>query len=305
MVDTKKLSIDEKVLEVKETKEKLDFVYEMYEDSKKERVRLQNQILSSNDSFGKIYGVIKQLEDLEPDKIYQSAIGVLEEILDVKDVFIYFVTQNRYYLRLISQSLDTKLNLKKSVHIKDSEVLMRILEERTIFVNKRMDPDLPKIIVPIGNNESIFAFIYIHEVKFKHLSNYHMNLIKIVSNLITVSIQRAYQYNEVMERETHVENTVFMKNSYFLKYLSEKLEQTTTQSTLLAIERGEQTLEDLDAFLRVQLREFDVCGHIGDQLYVLLSNASPEEAQHVIARFKKSNIISRPIERESIYDLLA
>ena len=50
---------------------------------------LEEKVLSSKYSFGKIYSVVKELDSLEPQYILKSSIDILEEFLDSKRVAIY------------------------------------------------------------------------------------------------------------------------------------------------------------------------------------------------------------------------
>jgi transcriptional regulator with GAF, ATPase, and Fis domain len=278
----------------------------MYDESKRERQRLHNQILSSDDSFGKIYNIVSRLEALAPDKIYNSAVHVIEDVLDVKGVYIYFLTKNQYYLRLISKSIDGKHEDMKSINLKDHPIVQQVVDTGEIYINKSMDVNLPTIIMPIANDDQVYSVIYIHKINFSQLDAYKVNLLKVVSSLITTSIGRAYLYESATDDERYVENTMIMKSDYFVPLVHDKFEQVQEHKnpvTLLKIlPSAQDSLDTISQFLEKQLRDFDFVGMDIDQtLYILLSNTSSDEAKYVVDRFKTSNVNCKQIEEEEVY----
>lgn len=306
MSDSRRIEVDEKNRELKESKDKLEFIYDMYDESKKERSRLHDQILSSEDSFGKIYSIISRLEALEPDNIYNSAVRVIEEILNVKCVYIYFLTKNQYYLRLISKSKTSLDENMKSINVETHPVVKNVISNKEIYINRTMDKSLPMVILPIGNAEQIFSVIYIKNIPFEELNMYKVNLIKVVSSLITAAIERAYRYENAIEDERYIEDTSIMKSVFFIPLVLEKHEEVQTHknpiTVLKIISYENKTVSELSEYLDNQLRDFDYIGQNESGVYfVLLSNTSMSEASFVVDRFGKAEIITEIIKEEALY----
>jgi nucleoside-diphosphate-sugar epimerase len=305
MFDSKRLIITERETELKEIKEKLDFVYDMYDESKTERLKLHNQILATEDSFGKIYNIILQLESVEPDALYASAISVVEDILKVNSVYIYFITKNKYFMRLISQSKGSKTDFPKSINIEKSDYL-KVCMENEIFINKEMKEDQPMVVIPIGNYHQIFSMIFIRDIEFEKLTAYNINLMKVLSNLITNSIARAYKYEEAIEREKYVDETELMKWSYFVSIAKDKLDELASNNIPVSflIIKDISNEEELINYLSYQLRDFDYFAMVEHQIVILLSNTTSEESQFVIKRFRENQLEVNQIGEDELNAIL-
>lgn len=44
----------------------------------------RRQILGRKDSFGKIYDVTRQLDDMQPEKLYYKTVQIMEDVLQNK-----------------------------------------------------------------------------------------------------------------------------------------------------------------------------------------------------------------------------
>lgn len=74
---------------VESLKGEYDLLQNIYNEILEEKSVLQDQVVNSENSFGKIYGIIKKLDSLESQYVYSEAVEVIEKILKVGDVSIY------------------------------------------------------------------------------------------------------------------------------------------------------------------------------------------------------------------------
>lgn len=303
---SKKVELDIKDNEIVEMKEKFRFLHEMYDESKLVRTELQNQIISSEDSFGKIYKITSALDAFEPEKVFSETVKVIEEIMKSKDVYIFSVSKEQNYLRLLSKSKESQLNIRKSLKVDDFIEIEKLIKSKEIFVNKKLHPSLPMMMSPIVVDNKVIALIAIYTMEFETLSLYNQNLLKVVSDLIKSSLSRAYQYNEAIIDEKYISGTSILNNDYFNVLLYRKIEskqKNNTDFVLLKIQNENWVINDIPNKIGNTIREFDYIG-VGnnDKLYVLLSNTKREEAEFVIERFNNMNINTEFVEEDEYYE---
>lgn len=308
-IDIKKHEIDNKNDEIEEIKEKFDFLYDMYDESKLVREELQNQIISTEDSFGKIYKITSSLNTLEPEKVFGATVGVIEEIMKSKDVFIFSVSKTQNYLRLISSSKESKVNVPKSLKVQDFPEIERLIYEKKIFINRDLKKSLPIMMSPIVVNDKVLALIAIYNLEFEKMSLYKGNLLKVVSNLVTSSLARAYQYDQVIFEEKYIAGTFALKRKYFEQILHSKIESREKYSTefvLLKLHELDWKNKGIPYKVEKSIRELDYMGvNDKNELFLLLSNTKEEEAQYVMNRLKNISIeleIVKEVEYDESFD---
>ena len=304
-VDSKKTEVSSREEELKELKEKFNFLYDMYNESKLVRQELQDQIISSEDSFGKIYKITSTLDTLEPEKIFGQTVGIIGEIMKSKDICIFSVSKNQDYLRLISKSKESNIDLDKSIKVRDFPEIENLINTKSMFVNKRLKKFLPMMMSPIIVNEQVLAIIGIYTMEFETVSLYKQNLLRVVSSLVTASLARAYQYDEAIYNKKYISGSLVLKYKYFSQLLKSKIEakiKNNTDFILLKVQEKGWQDGDIPYKIEKSIRELDYMGiNDKDELFVLLSNTKSEEAQFVINRFDRININAELIEEGEYY----
>lgn len=289
--DYKNNKIKEQESHITEQQEKYKFLKELYDNTYNEKNILENQVITSKDSFGKIYGVIKKIESLETQYILKSAIDVLEEFLENETIAIY--TLNKGYMRLNAKSKNRLFNIKKSMKIDDLKEAKDVLLNGEIYINKSFDKDIPSMIAPIINKNNVIALIVVRELEFCKMSLYHQNLFKVMVNLIESSMIRAIAYEEAISSDRYIDNTIFLNSEEFEKIIAineEAKNNNKVEYTLLHVEET-NTLQNISSKLEKCIRETDFAGiNKYGEIYILLSNTSKEEGQVVVDRMLKNNI---------------
>lgn len=70
---------------------RLDFLRGLYQDVLDDRRQLRDQIIGRRDSFGKLYAVTRELDEVQPQKLYHTAIRIMQESLDSDSLAIFRV----------------------------------------------------------------------------------------------------------------------------------------------------------------------------------------------------------------------
>ncbi len=306
-MDSKKYQVEDREEQIKEIKEKFDFLYDMYNEGKIVRKELQDQITNAEDSFGKIYSITSALDTLEPGKVFDGTVGVIEEVMKSKDVYIFSVSKDQNYLRLISRSKGSSINVDKSIRVSDIPEIENLIRNKSIFVNRDLKKSLPMMMSPIIVGDKVLAIIAVYTLEFETMSLYKQNLLQVVSNLVTSALARAYRYEQAIYDEKYIKGTCVLKSGYFRQLLQSKIESKQKNNThfiLLKIRDADEWEKKGIAYqIEKGIRESD---HLGidenNELLMLLSNTSAEEAQYVIRRLNDMGISVEMVEEGGYYE---
>lgn len=288
VIDRKKLREDSAIRELQLFKEKYQLLDEVYMETRKVKEALQTQILYSEASVGEVYSIIKKIDSLEPDEVFNGVINVLEEIMKTKKAAIYLVGRDNRYLRLVSKSNGDHSIFPSSIEIDQNNPFAKAVLDNKIFVNRGLEPNLPMMIAPIWKEDISMAVICIDDMNFDYLTLYHENLFHIVTNLITDSIVRAFEYVHATHRDRYIEGTTILKPEYFKKTLESKQKAQMLHNIpyflmrVIPVKDMERVIERISS----SLRDTDYIGMDEDGTYwILLSNTDKETAKPAINRF--------------------
>lgn len=294
--DFKNVQIKTLQNENKKQEDKYDFLEDLYNKTYDEKKELEEKVISSKDSFGKIYSVVKKLDSLEPQYILKSSIDILEEFLDSNRIAIYTLKNN--FLRLNVKSNNEDFKPTNSIDFDKLNIVKDHIQEGELFINKGLDISIPMMVAPIKKGNKVIATIMIEEVEFSKMNLYYENLFKVISNLIESSIIKAYDYEELTSKERYIYNTIFLNENSFKKLL--KIKQIAKfekklDYTLLKID-STFDLKLLSQIIKSSIRETDFAGIIDDSIYVLLLNTKKEESYIPINRLESKGVSAKVIE---------
>nr|WP_275589186.1 GAF domain-containing protein [Paenibacillus sacheonensis] len=290
---------------VEEISDKYEFLNSVYTEVREVKDELQQRIQNSGDSFGKIYSITKELDSLEPEKIFNSAVSVIESIMGTNAVSIYTVNNYRNYLRLVAHSIGGETRLTKSIKVEDFEYLKRMFAEGAIHINKELNDEIPLMSAPVQNGGETVAVICIDGVQFEKFTLYHQNLFKVTVELVSSALSRAFSYVEATESSRYVEGTTILNKEVFASILeSKKLAKEKHRINYLLLSYQGNDISDIDKSVVISklLRETDYIG-VGhdDKVWIMMSNTAPSDAQNVFKRFADKDIALTLMEEEVVY----
>ncbi|PYI53836.1 NAD-dependent epimerase/dehydratase family protein [Paenibacillus flagellatus] len=304
-IDMKNAAVQSIRAQKEALEEKYAFLTDVYNDTREVKEQLQHQVMNSADSFGKIHAVTKELESLEPEKIFASTVGVLESVMRAEVVAIYSVNKYKTYLRLMSRSDAGGSEMAKSIRVEEVPYVRQVVLEKKLFVNKELQEDAPLMAAPVISNGEVVAVIALSGMKFEHFTLYHQNVFKITVDLISSSFSRALAFVEATVNQRYIEGTPVLKPEVFESILEAKQTAKSNHGidyVLLEVEAGPFAAQSLPARIAQMLRETDYIGIGKDgKLMVLLSNSSAEDASRVLERFKENGITVHAAEEDVHY----
>ncbi|MFJ8065532.1 NAD-dependent epimerase/dehydratase family protein [Psychrobacillus sp. NPDC096426] len=287
---------------IEELESRYDFLNGVYKDVREVKKELQLRLLNSGDSYGKIHSIVKELESLEPEKVFTSSVSVIQTIMDVKDVSIYVLNKNNSTLRLIVHANDSEISSINSIKVDEVEYVQNILKNGKVFVNKELLSNAPLMAAPIYYDDKITAIISINGIDFDSFSLYHENLFRVTAELVESALARAFSYIEATEINRFIPNTHILKNSVFEEILTSKRETKEKYNTpflllevIMAVESFAYYSEEISRLLR----ETDYIGQSkNNTILVLLSNTNIKNGKVVLSRLENRGIKYKLLEGE-------
>ncbi|WP_144511972.1 NAD-dependent epimerase/dehydratase family protein [Bacillus sp. FJAT-22090] len=294
--------LNEQKVKMEELDERYDFLNGIYSEMREVKEELQLRMLNSGDSFGKIHSIVKELDGLEPEKVFTRTVNVVQTIMNVKNVSIYIFNKNNSFLRLIAHANDSEMPRINSIKVEETEYVGSILRDGKVFVNKQLNSNVPLMAAPIYHHNRIAAIITINDLDFDSFSLYHENLFKVVTELVESALGRAFSYIEATETDRYIPNTTILKNNVFAEILLSKKEAKEKHNTPFLLLEGayeEEMLADYSREITNLLRETDYIGHSKENnLLVLLSNTTKNDGETVLSRFEKNGFKLKMLEGE-------
>lgn len=293
-IDKRNRAVVSKELQKKAVEERYDFLKDIYNDVLVVKEELQQQIVNSEDSFGKIYSITKELDSLEPERVLQRSVRVLEKIMKSDEISIYTMNQNGTFLRLVAKSNKSEFELPRSLKMSEHPYLSELLTTKKIIVNKELRHDMPLMAAPIFDNGRMVAMVSLQQLGFENFTLYSQNLFQVAVQLISSALSRSLRYLDSTNRDRYVEDTAIMNPHYFYDMLKNKREAKqllNTDFSLLAIDRTAMDHQMLSTLISQSLREADYMG-IDEKanVFIILSNSNASEANIVVERLGRLGI---------------
>lgn len=284
--------------------EKLDFVQRLYRDTLQDKKEYKRQIIGSQDSFGKIYDITRQLDVARPQEIFIKSIHVIENILNNHTVALYSLGKNKSFARIEASSRGISQNIPRSLKMDDYKAALESMEKDEVWVNTQLLEGYPMYMTGIRRDSNLVMLILIQEADYSQMTLYYVNLLKILCGLIGNSLLRALDYQEAIRKDQYIEGTNIMKESSFMEMLKlhdSMMEQKIADYILLRLNCGSLSLEEADHILQSKIRENDCLGIMEDgTLYLILAQTAQEHVPLVVKRLEQAGfgceVVSQPME---------
>lgn len=293
-VQRKNIKIAEQKENLEELQTRHDFLETIHEELRDVKDELQLRVLNNEDSFGKIYSIIKDLDEIEPEKIFTRTIDVIEKIMRCENVSIYLLNKDETYLRLVASSYlqEDKLH-SSSIKVADTAYIEQIIRTNALFANRKLLADVPVMAAPIHHDNKIKAIITIDGLPFASFSNYHENLFTVIAGLIETSLSRAFEYIQFTEESRYIGQSIMLQPNVFHEILNNKIdakEKYNMPYALLKIPVVAHASQQVAEKVNHLLRETDYISYLEDTLYILLSNTKQGDIPHILNRFNSIGI---------------
>lgn len=280
--------------------EKYSFLFEVFNEVRDLKDEFRERLIGYRDSFGKIFTITQELDELQEHAVYFRALNILEELMSNKNIAIYSLDSIRSYARLEVSSPDMKLEtgLKKSMRLSDYPVLLNCVEEGKIFQNTKLLEDYPAYAAPVFNNSYPFnvpvAIVVIWRVDFDQFSTYYLNLFKVICGLIEASLVRATLFLDANFSKVYLPSTRILNRDAFLDLLKIRVKlkkNGVSDFQLIKLMGDVNSIQEKYAEISMGIRSVDIVGTLGNgTCCILLSQADTQASLDVLSRLDKMGV---------------
>lgn len=298
IIDSKNSEIKSWKKELQSVTEKFQFTNEKCKNLRKEKKLLEEQIVSSNDSLGKLYWIIEKLNSLNPELIFEEAVSVISNVMKSKEVCIYIFSKDKVYLRLISKTSDLDENIIKSINLEEYLNIRSSLLNKEVFLNRKMIKNIPDMLCPIIIEGNIIGVVGINNLLFEEFTLYKHNLFKVVVDILTKSLAVAYKYEQAILDEKYVRGTEILRSEYFKELTKSRYLNNQENNVVLKVSK--ENYKNIKHYIRTS----DYLGvNERDELLILLVDTKREEADIVIKRLLEKHVESEIVDFKYVLDI--
>lgn len=262
------------------------FLSGLYKECSQLKDDLFTQVVNSEDSLGKIYAVVRELDSLETEDIYTAAATIVAKIMKAGSVSVYTLNADRSYLR--KKTGLGPARSPNSIKVANTAYVGEVLDSKKVFVNREMCADCPLVVAPIVHDNRVIAMITVDDLPFESLSLYHVNLLRILAMLVTDALARAYLFDEGLHDRRYVEGTRILKAAEFDKVLAaiaKRRELHGLDAALMKLTAPIPDLRELSEKLAGVVRAEDYVGMTPDgRICLLLLNTAEGTVEDVQRR---------------------
>lgn len=244
------------------------------EDLLVEKTELTHQILGRDDSYGKIYQFLKQLDVPYLDVFTINLLHYLSEVFGTDAIFVYSVEKGELGKRQLGIEVNTDYFTKGSQQF---DLLQAQIAENQIWVNHRLKENLPAYMSSLtykGHNE---FYIIIQEVSLEKMNLYHQNLFKVLTNLANMSYQRINSKQSFLEGEHLIQKLETLRSLGEHRFAGEVLTLHLTRPESLNHIHSKMTI-------------FDTFGQVGGKFYLVINTRYGFSIQEWTEYLMKSDI---------------
>ena len=273
--------------------ERYAFLKGIYEETLSVKDRLYRQILNADDSIGRLYSIIRQLDSVELENVFTQAAVVTAQVLSVDNIVVYVVS-DQYYLRQKVRLGSLAEQQPRSLRVEEHPYLQSVLQEKTIYVNRELVRSAPDLAAPIIYEGQVIAVVEILGMHFDQWNLSQQNLLSITTRLISASMGRAYQYEAEIQSRRYYGSTRIMQEAEFGKIMEDlRARQRIQRGLSIAVLEVDMTGLDypaLDAKLSAVIRSEDFIGNWQGHIYVLLPDADDDVTAMVQQRMQRAGV---------------
>lgn len=272
--------------------QKYIFLNELYLKVLENKDSFNSQIIGYQDSFGKLYAVVKKLDAVLEDEVLYEAVNVLEDMLDNHSVAIYTINGKSDFARLNVCSKSMNRKLSKSLKLSDYPKMMEYLNDNKMFVNTDCIPEYPIYATPVFKEQELLGMILLRYADDHQMSMEFSNKFTIITDLIRDSMVRAMEY--AANSSQFIAGTQILLPQMFQEVLAIKehmREKEYLDYTLLKLDKGGRSLEELSHAVEGMVRNNDILGMNEEkEINLLLSQTGNQGIGIIRERMEKAGI---------------
>nr|WP_236736642.1 NAD(P)-dependent oxidoreductase [Bifidobacterium longum] len=272
-------------------RERLAFLRDLYHDVLDDRRMLRGQIIGRRDSFGKMYAMTRELDEVLPRKLYYATIRIMQDTLGGDSFGIYRIDNGGRFAHLMAASPQTESLFSKSALLENYANIVTALDYGGLWVNRNLEQNLPMYAAGVRADGKLAVVIVLAKAQPDQMNLYFQNLFTIMCGLVESAMVRAFDYENVARQTRLVPGTEFLNTQAFLPKVlaANELKRNHMSNHLLL--RVEDAWQDDGSRLMGAIRQTDEAGVLQDgNVYVLMDQVSEHELPIINRRLSQAGL---------------
>lgn len=272
-------------------RERLAFLRDLYHDVLDDRRMLRGQIIGRRDSFGKMYAMTRELDEVLPRKLYYATIRIMQDTLGGDSFGIYRIDNGGRFAHLMAASPQTESLFSKSALLENYANIVTALDHGRLWVNRNLEQNLPMYAAGVRADGKLAVVIVLAKAQPDQMNLYFQNLFTIMCGLVESAMVRAFDYENVARQTRLVPGTEFLNTQAFLPKVlaANELKRNHMGNHLLL--RVEDAWQDDGSRLMGAIRQTDEAGVLQDgNVYVLMDQVSEHELSIINRRLSQAEL---------------
>ena len=272
-------------------RERLAFLRDLYHDVLDDRRMLRGQIIGRRDSFGKMYAMTRELDEVLPRKLYYATIRIMQDTLGGDSFGIYRIDNGGRFAHLMAASPQTESLFSKSALLENYTNIVAALDHGRLWVNRNLEQNLPMYAAGVRADGKLAVVIVLAKAQPDQMNLYFQNLFTIMCGLVESAMVRAFDYENVARQTSLVPGTEFLNTQAFLPKVlaANELKRNHMSNHLLL--RVEDAWQDDGSRLMGAIRQTDEAGVLQDgNVYVLMDQVSEHELPIINRRLSQAGL---------------
>jgi len=272
-------------------RERLAFLRDLYHDVLDDRRMLRGQIIGRRDSFGKMYAMTRELDEVLPRKLYYATIRIMQDTLGGDSFGIYRIDNGGRFAHLMAASPQTESLFSKSALLENYTNIVTALDHGRLWVNRNLEQNLPMYAAGVRADGKLAVVIVLAKAQPDQMNLYFQNLFTIMCGLVESAMVRAFDYENVARQTSLVPGTEFLNTQAFLPKVlaANELKRNHMSNHLLL--RVEDAWQDDGSRLMGAIRQTDEAGVLQDgNVYVLMDQVSEHELPIINRRLSQAGL---------------
>jgi len=299
-----KLRLREQQERALELQEEYEMLYEVDETNVEIKQVFEQRLLNYGDSIGKVYSIVSELDVMNPDKVIEASLGVVQKIMKVKDVSLYRAGQDGYY-HLACATSQEAMGMKRAFLLDNYPELRKVLRGQDVFVDRTVGSGLPRMAAPIYSANRMIYIFMLWNMDFDQLNAYQKDLFLVLSRIITASLERTYLYEEAGRDRKYYPNTDILRPEAFQEQLRERLGAGRYEDLdygVIRVDPQGQDAQTLSGKLRQLIREDDRLGRMAEvdsHIYILV-HANCADLSFVVNKLQHNGVKGEAVSADEL-----
>lgn len=273
------------------------FLSGLYARARESKEDFQNQILGFRNSYGRIYSLMKRIEEADDDKLYSEAISSMEEMLESRSISIYKrIGAGENYTEQ-ARSRGSSRRIGASITLKDYPDMYSVLQKGETYFNRELTEGYPAFAAPVFSDDEMSGIIMLTDAKYRHMNMEYVNKFTVVSGIISADLVRVMRMHS--EREEEIKDARLMDAKDFLGIVRAHADENGSilkKHTLLLIKPVNLALKEAVRRITRMTRGDDIIGtDERNRVLLLLPDTEGVGASIVMEKLRTEGIDSEII----------